>query len=117
MAQTWPVSLQQKLNEQGFTFSLGETVTTSSMGVGPAKKRRRFTKPIDTLRGTINLEESDYQTFYDFFNTTLNGGIEVFEYEHPITKLTQEFRFVRAPNISPLGGSYFRVSMEWEILP
>lgn len=112
---TWPESLQQLLNEAGFAQSFGETVIRTDMDIGPAKTRRRFTRGIDTFTSTIDLERDLYQTFRDFYDTTLNGGTLYFEFEHPITGDLEEFRFTAPPTISPLGGRYFRINMSWEI--
>ena len=117
MAETFPVALQDKLNEAGFSQSLGETAIRSSMEIGLDKVRRRYTKRIDTFSCTINLTLSEYSTFNTFFDTTLAGGTKTFNYEHPLSQTTAEFRFTKPPRIAPLGGTYFRVSMEWEEIP
>ena len=116
MAVPWPVSLQQIVNSDGFAFSYGETAIRTSMDIGPAKVRRRFTKPIDTLRVTINLTTSEQEDLYFFYNTDLNGGVTTFELDHPITGDLTVFRFTSAPQVTHLGGGNFRASMEWEIV-
>lgn len=117
MAETWPVALQTLVNEEGFGLKMADTVLRSDMDIGPAKIRRRYTKGVETLTVSINLDTDQYDLFNDFFYTTLNGGAKTFNYTHPITQDSQEFRFVGSPDIRSLGGGNFRASMTWEILP
>ena len=58
MPETWPVTLQSKLNEASFNFDIGETAIRTTNQMGPAKVRRVMTKSVDTLTGTINLTVS-----------------------------------------------------------
>lgn len=117
MAQTWPVSLQQILSEANFGLAIGETTLRSDMEVGPQKVRRRFTKGVNLFSASIYLTVSEYTIFYNFFNTTLNGGTLSFTYNHPITQVPTIFRFKSAPKVSSMGGGQFMTSFEWEELP
>lgn len=117
MAQSWPVGLQQLLSEANFGLTIGDTLLRSEMDVGPQKVRRRFTKPVNTFSGSINLTIAEYSTFYTFFNTTLNGGAITFDFPHPITQVLTEFRFKGSPRINSLGGGNFNAQFEWEELP
>jgi len=117
MAELWPSGLQDIVNEEGFGYTLGDTLVRSDMDVGPAKVRRRYTKGVENLTTTINLTTSEYTTFKNFYDTTLNGGVTPFLFDHPITGVQEEFRFVNPPKIDSIGGGNFRVSMEWEKLP
>lgn len=117
MAIAWPVSLQQKVNQDSFTLNMGDTTIRSDMDIGPAKIRRRFTKSVDTFSVTIDLLFSDYSVLYNFYDISLNGGVHPFELSHPITGVLTEFRFTGPPSFRPMGGGYFKVSMTWEALP
>lgn len=117
MAAVWPVSLQQKLNESGFGISHGDTTIRSDMDIGPAKVRRRFTRGIDNISGSIWLTTSEYTTFRYFYDTTLNGGVNRFEFNHPIDGTLKEYRFSSPPKYTSIGGGKFSVSMQWEEMP
>lgn len=117
MAETFPSTLQDKVNVAGFSHSIGDTIIRSEVDVGLAKVRRRYTKGIDMFETSIDLDIDDYNTLYNFYNTTLNGGTLTFNYENPLTQTTSEFRFKGPPQITPLGGRYFRVNMSWEEMP
>jgi hypothetical protein len=117
MPVAWPATLQDKVNSDSFNLALGETRIKSDMDVGPAKYRRRFTKGIDIFSVSIILETvSEYNDFYNFFDTDLNGGIEEFNYNHPITGVASVFKFASTPSLRSLGAGVFSVSMEWEIV-
>lgn len=117
MASEWPAVLQQKILESGFGLGIGGTTLTTDMDIGLPKKRRRYTKGVDGFNTTIHLKDDLYQTFYDFYNTTLNGGVGYFLFDHPITGEEREFQFADDPGISSLGGKVFSVRMVWRLIP
>lgn len=112
----FPASLQQYVNSDSFSYQFGETTIRSNMDIGPAKIRRRTTRPIDTLSGTILLSVSQFTVFETFFNTTINGGANRFTLPHPITGVVSEFRFTKPPSVRNVGPIVFSLSMEWEKL-
>ena len=114
---TWPITLQQKVNESGYSKQFGSTKIRSENGVGPAKVRRRYTKRIDSNNITMNLSRDEYDTFNNFYDVTLNGGVEQFTFTDPITDTEKSYRFVGDPNINPIGGNEFVLQMVWEELP
>jgi len=119
MAETWPAALEDKLNVAGFQYQIGPTAIRSENDVGLAKVRRRFTKGVDTLSVSINLTYTEFNDLYNFWDVTLNGGVNRFEFDHPFTGALTEFRMVSPPRIGPRarGGREFLVTMEWEIPP
>jgi hypothetical protein len=117
VAATWPVTLQQLVNEEGFAYTVGETAIRTESDVGPAKVRRRFTKSVDSVSVTINITQDLYPTFRDFHDITLNGGVLPFDFENPLTGTLEEFRFSGPYQIRSIGAGNFIVSMVWERLP
>lgn len=113
----WPSSLQQLVEQSSFGLDTGESVIRSQMDIGPAKIRRRFTKQIDNLNVSIQVTSTQYTTLVDFYRVDLNGGVNQFVFNHPITGSPVYIRFVAAPKFKSLGGSQFEASMAWEILP
>ena len=114
MAVSFPSSLQQLLNESGFSEEFGSSTIRSSMAVGEDKVRRRYTKGIDKYNCSIDVEKDDYLVLYNFYKTTLNGGVDPFLYDHPITGVQTTFRFINPPKFSPIGGEWFRAEFTWE---
>lgn len=117
MAETFPPSLQDKFNTASFQLGFGNTLLRSKMDIGLEKVRNRYTKGVDTLTGTIDLTFEEYDTLKTFYKTTLGNGSKTFNYVHPIELVESEFRFVDPPGLTPLGGRYFRVSLNWEEIP
>lgn len=118
MAVNWPSSLQSILNADSFGVEKGETLIRTDMDIGPAKVRRRFTKPVDKYTCSINMYQSDYATFVQFFDTTLNGGATTFNFVDPFSGTSAIFRFTKPPSISSIGSAgWYRVTMNWEKLP
>lgn len=117
MATIWPSVLQERLNQSGFTTTYGDTTIASTVEVGPKKKRARYTKGIDQFACTIDVELSDYETFETFYKTSLGNGVLTFLYNHPMTQVETEFRFVEPPSITTLGGRWFRLGFVWEEMP
>lgn len=113
MAQSWPAYLQDYLNEESFNYAPGETAVKSENDIGPAKRRQRFTKPVKQLSATITVKRDLVDDFESFFYDTLAGGVLAFEFTHPITGILKEFK-MDAPAISPKGGEYFTIQMNWE---
>lgn len=117
MPASWPGSLQQTINVDNFGVTFGDTLIRSDVDVGQAKVRSRYTKGVDVYTAQIDLDYSLYQTFKDFYKTTLNNGALTFEFIDPMTGNLEEWRFMEVPKIVPLGGRIFSVSMTWEMMP
>lgn len=115
--ESWPVGLQQLLNEDNFTVAIGDVTSRSDMDVGLAKVRARYTVGIDVYTTSINFDIDDYDTFTTFYKTLINNGVDPFTFDDPLTGTEGTFRFAEAPQIAPLGGRTFRVTMKWEKLP
>lgn len=114
---TWPSSLQQKLNARDFSISPSNTVLTTEMDYGPAKKRRRYTDATEGVGCSIVIDLDEYTTLMSFFNIDCAGGATPFDFIHPITQVPVRSRWQTPPAVTPMGGLVFAVSMQWEFLP
>lgn len=114
---TWPNTLQQKLLVSGFSIEPRDNTISTTMDVGPAKKRRRTTDVIDDISGSIHLDMSEYTTLMNFYKNDTASGTLPFDVLHPITEVPVQARFTSTPKTTPLGGRKFIVTMSWEILP
>ena len=114
MATQWPSSLQQLLNQESFTVGFADTIIKSEMDIGAPKRRRRFTKAVKQMTCSIWVTSSQYSILENFYTTTLNGGIDSFEFSHPITKVLSLYKFSGAPTVNYIGGDTYTVSMSWE---
>jgi len=114
---SWPISLQQKLNTAAFQLQYGITSIRSENEVGPAKVRSRATDGVDVYTCSILLDYDEQATFETFYKTTLNNGVNVFQFDDPFTGSPVDFRFKSAPAITPIGGRTFQLTMSWEKMP
>lgn len=113
MAVSWPLALQQYMNQADFSQKPQDTAIRTSPSTGPRKRRRRFTKPIVTQKCSIRIKGIDYDVFEDFFNITLAGGTLPFDFDDPISGDLAEWH-CDGYSTSPLGGEWFKVVMDWE---
>ncbi len=115
----WPPGLPQRV-ERGFTESIGINVIRTPNDAGPAKIRRRSTRP-SSMSVTMLMTTDQVDILEDFINITLLGTAR-FEYTHPRTEDTVEVRIVPGQdgtmfNCTYRAPEYWMVSMQWEILP
>ncbi len=109
----WPSGLQDRLNANDFNLTIGENLVRTEMSTGPYKSRKRFTKAMDTISCSILMNRSEYQTFKNFYETSLNSGSREFEYRDPITDEMKKYKFASVPVIRFIQGNTFQVSMNW----
>jgi hypothetical protein len=116
---SWPVSLQQLLNQDGFEYRPGNTRVSSGTDVGPSKVRSRFTDAVDIYTGEVVLDFDQVATFKTFYKTTIGNGTLPFLFEDPFTGDEIAVRFLpdNDPSIRPLGGRVFTLNFTWEVMP
>ena len=92
MPNVWPPGLP---NIQGADVreNTQETILRTQMDAGPDKVRRLFTAASRFYKFTVEFTTTEKAAFDVFWDDTLGGGIEEFEWEDPITDETVEFRF------------------------
>ena len=92
----WPAAVPFIEAEDGFSLKpqAGGKLRTQMSG-GPVKQRRRTSAMPTDIRGkTPPMSEALFQTFSDFYHTTLSEGSLEFTAPHPITGADGNFRFV-----------------------
>lgn len=114
---TWPASLPQKPQSQGFRETVPEVIVRTDMDAGPAKVRRRFTAAVRNLQMTMEMSNAQIATFDTFFNDTIKGGALNFDFPDPRTGTTVDVRIVNTPQYRNIGGEYWGVELEIEVLP
>ena len=111
---TWPATLQQCLEVQGYSESERDNVIRSPMGYGPAKLRRRTTHRIDDISGFIYVEEADLDTLKGFYRD--NGPLP-FDWIDFQTGLPATYRFRAAPVYRAVGGELYTATLQLELVP
>ena len=113
----WPTFLQDLINQSGFNYTFGKNTVESKNDTGVAKKRKRFTKRVDNLSVSLTIDYDTYVQFDDFYETSLNSGVNYFYYDHPLTGVQGVYQIIGEPAISSLGGRKFNISMAWREIP
>ncbi|MFH1158064.1 MAG: hypothetical protein V1721_04170 [Pseudomonadota bacterium] len=114
---TWPASLPASPLLDSFRETVPDSVIRTSMEQGPAKLRRRTTAAVRVLSVAYLMSKDQVTALETFYLTTLQGGSFPFDFTHPRTGATVSCRFVKPPEYGSGNGSFFRVTVELEILP
>ena len=120
MANVWPTAdsfPQKPLMNMSPTESdeVGVLIRTE-MDVGPAKTRQRSTAGYENHSYVFLLTATNKVAMKTFFNTTCSHGAESFEWDHPETGTTEDWRFMSAPTYTYVQG-YYHLAVELEMLP
>lgn len=114
----WPVSLPQKMESSGYNEKPRTGVVRTSMDVGAAKMRRRYTGIITDISGSIKLTRAQAGILDAFFKNDLASGSLPFTWIHQRTGDAVTMRFVEPPQYAPEArGLYWSASLTLEILP
>lgn len=117
----WPTANSFPQSPQkGFTESVGVNVIRSNMDAGPAKQRRRGSRP-NTMDLSFIMTTAQTQTLETFIKDTLLG-VKRFSFPHPRTAATVEARIVPQSEgeffrLQYLAPGYWQTSLKFEILP
>lgn len=117
IVQHWPATLPNNLLVDGYSQASANVMLRTSMDVGPAKVRRRFTAGVQPIAGQQEMTLTELGTFRGFYHNTLHGGSLRFVWRDPVTHANVEMRFTEPPTWTALGGLHYMVSMSLEILP
>lgn len=90
----WPANIPQGFDRDSFrTEPKGNTIRTK-MSYGPSKVRRRYSAVPTNTRGSFHMTVAEKVIFEEFFNTTLKGGIDIFNFPNQLNIATKiEARF------------------------
>jgi hypothetical protein len=118
-AYTWPGSLPQNVRRD-FQLSRPVNIISTSMDMGPAKRRRRAAG-IEQMKVGFYMTAAQIATLDTFVKSTLKGTAR-FDFAHPVTGLTVEVRIVPQQDGSMYTVAYYTptlwtVDMAFEVLP
>lgn len=118
----WPPGIARTPLVSKLRETAPNLIIRSAMDVGPAIVRRRFTAGISLFDVELLATRDELATFRTFFSDTILGGALAFEWKHPITGDTADFRIIDPPTYAPTGprqsGSEFcRINFKMEMLP
>lgn len=115
---TWPSSsLGDKPMYEGYAESLPDVLVRSQVDAGVDKVRRRYTAGVRPIAMQLTLSSTQVDDLDAFFVTTLKHGAERFDWKHPRTCSTAEFRFTSPPRYEPISATHMRTRFTLELLP
>ena len=117
--ETWPSTpgFPQVPLFQGFAQSEKTATIRSPMGYGPAKVRRRTTAAIQPVNISLMLSSADKDTLITFYDVTVRGGSERFNWIDHLKGGAVEYRFTAPIQWSPRSCDLWLAVMNFEILP
>ena len=116
MANQWPTDIPFCLLMQGYLEERQPVVIRSPVDSGPQKVRRRYTRPLNGIIGALVVTLEQLDSFWLFFDTTLQGGTFTFEVPNQITGEMKECRFLQPPRISAINEDKYNLEVVIEEL-
>ena len=115
---SWPGSLPEYVLQEGYDEKFADQSVESPMDAGLAKMRRRFTTNSRRFEVVCIMDNTQVAAFETFYYTTLAAGTLPFDWVHPRTRASVEFRFRKpVPSITPKSGEDFNVRFSLELMP
>ena len=112
----WPSTLPDNLLRQGYEEQPPDLTVRTEMEEGPDKVRRWGTGNVRPIAGQLLLDSTQAETLDDFYLNTTKSGALRWNWTHPRTGASAEFRFRERPSYTPVG-VYWRVQLQLEIMP
>ena len=113
---TWPTDpgFPQIPLQSGFSQTRKPNTIRSTMGYGPDKLRKRTTVDIQMVTAAIELLEDELVILDDFYE--VNQSIE-WNWTNFLTMQPAVYRFMAPPSYRAMGGQWYSITMNLEIIP
>lgn len=115
MSVVFPVEITQHLMVQSYTEKPPNVVIRTQNEQGPDKVRRRTTANVRPMGGTLSVTRAQLEIFDEWFNDTLLGGAEEFEWTNVRTDATKLYRITTIPEYRSLSSRDDEDTDAWEI--
>lgn len=92
----WPSTLPSPLLE-GYKKEIVESVLRQKPDSGPPIARRRFTSGGETIVFKLIINDTQLDTLEIFYYNTTNYGVELFNFNDPLTNTIKECQFTAPP--------------------
>lgn len=113
---SWPNTLPQLPEADGYSEKMNTGVIRTDMDTGPAKVRRRFTAVTADLTVKFAITQAQSGIFDAWFVGTLYGGAITFEWTNPRTNTSETFRIKGEPSYSNQDTQLF-LTLQLEKMP
>lgn len=113
----WPVTLPEYFFAHNYSETPRSQVLRSEVDIGLAQVRRRYTKEIYDIEGSMRMSQDQLTIFDEWFDDILLGGTQTFLMINALSLETRTMRFKKPPTYNHEGGVYYQVSLSLEVLP
>lgn len=115
---TWPITLPQVVDHEGFEHSFSVSSRRTEMDSGVPFQRPLYTFVPPKFTGQILLDYSQLETLRVFWEDTLAFGTQKFNWVNPLNDQPAVCRFVSTepPSISSQGGGTFIATLNFEVM-
>ncbi|GIX17695.1 MAG: hypothetical protein KatS3mg119_1881 [Rhodothalassiaceae bacterium] len=115
---SWPAGLPQRPLREGARFVRASNVIRTTFEAGVAKQRRRYSAVAEEADLQMLMTQAELATFLTWYRDTLGeaGTFTWRDWRDP-AEPPATWRFRAPPQITPLGGPWWQVSLPLEILP
>lgn len=117
MSIVWPPDLPQSQTITGYVETWLDQFIDSQMDSGPPKRRRVFSGEMLEITSKILMTQAQLATFRDFFNNTLEGGSQPFEWTLPSTGDTVNMLFMSGLSHEAVSDVLFNVNFHVRVDP
>lgn len=114
---TWPATLPQRPLREGFQEQTVDILLRSPMDAGPPKTRPRYRSAPRDFALPMVLTTAQRATLETFYETTLNFGVDPFDWVHPVEETSAELMFIARPGYTSVAGGFWRTLLQLRIWP
>jgi len=107
----WPSSLPSPLLD-GYRKEIVDSVLRQSPDSGPPIARRRFTSGGETIVFNIIIDQTQLNTLESFYYNTTNYGVELFNFNDPLTNTIKECQFTAPPSYEVISQKLIRATIQ-----
>ena len=113
----WPAGLPQISLASGFEERADSVLIRSSVDVGPAKVRPRYTTEVKRYTVPLLLTKAQVATLETFFTVTIVFGSLTFDWVDQRTGASATLRLTNRPSYIEAGPGYWSTQLELEKWP
>ncbi len=114
---TWPATLPQRPNADGYQEQKVDITLRSPMDAGPPKSRPLYSSAPTDLVLPMILTTAQRATLETFYETTLGLGTAFFDWAHPTTEAAASMQFTARPGYTPFAPGYWLTNLQLRIWP
>lgn len=81
---SWPETLPKEFLARGFSYGTKGNAVRSKVDQGPAYQRPRYSTRTDSFTAMVILNQTQLNTFLDWYHDDLAGGSMPFTHSHPL---------------------------------